>query len=189
MKLLVLAAPSGSGKTTLARRLMAAVPGLVFSVSATTRAPRAGERDGVDYYFLTPEVFRARLAAGDFLEHEEVYPNCFYGTLRPELERLAARPDVRAVVLDVDVQGAASVKRLYGAASRTVFVQPPSLAVLADRLHARGTETPERVAERLAKAERELAAAPAFDVVLVNDDLDRATAELVAHTEAFLGDA
>lgn len=189
MKLIVLTAPSGAGKTTLARRLMAAVPGLAFSVSATTREPRAGEADGRDYHFLTPDAFRAHLDAGDFLEHEEVYPGRFYGTLRPALDAHARQPGVRAVVLDIDVNGAASVKRLYGDRALTVFVAPPSLEVLGERLRARGTESDERVAVRLARAEMELAAAPTFDHLVVNDDLDRAAEELVALTEAFLGEA
>jgi len=186
VKLLVLTAPSGAGKTTLARRMMAAVPGLAFSVSATTREPRAGESDGRDYHFLSPEAFRAHLAAGNFLEHEEVYPGRFYGTLRPAIEALAARPDVRAVVLDIDVKGAANVKRIYGERARTVFVAPPSLEVLAARLRARGTESEDKIAVRLARAGMEMAAAPTFDHVVVNDDLDRATADLVALAEAFL---
>lgn len=189
MKLIVLTAPSGAGKTTLARRLMAAVRGLVFSVSATTREPRAGEADGRDYLFLSPDAFRAHIGAGDFLEHEEVYPGRFYGTLRPALEALGAQPGVRAVVLDVDVKGAASVKQLYGDRALTVFVAPPSLDVLAGRLRARGTESEDRLAVRLGRAEMELAAAPTFDHVVVNDDLRRATDELVALAEAFLGEA
>ena len=187
MKLIVLTAPSGAGKTTLARRLMAAVPGLVFSVSATTRPPRPGERDGVDYHFLTLGAFSARLDAGDFVEHEEVYPGRFYGTLAPDLAAAAARPGVRAVVLDVDVRGAANVKRLYGADALTLFIAPPSLDVLAERLRARGTETEAQVAVRLERAVMELRAAPTFDAVVVNGDLDAAAAETVAHVEAFLG--
>ncbi|HEX9952606.1 MAG TPA: guanylate kinase [Rubricoccaceae bacterium] len=187
MKLLVLTAPSGAGKTTIARRLMAAVPGLVFSVSATTRAPRQGERDGVDYHFLTPGAFAERLAAGEFVEHEEVYPGRFYGTLAPDLAALAAAPGTRAVVLDVDVKGATSVKRLYGDRALTLFIRPPSLAALADRLRARGTETEAQVETRLDRAEMEMRAAPTFDAVIVNDDLDAAVAETVARVEAFLG--
>ena len=186
MKLLVLTAPSGAGKTTIARRLMDRVPGLMFSVSATTRPPRPGEEDDVHYHFLSPDAFSARLATGDFLEHEEVYPGRFYGTLRPELEALAARPDVRAVVLDIDVKGALNVKRIYGDAALTLFVAPPSLHALADRLHARGTESEDQVAVRLERAEMELATAPQFDVTVVNDDLDRAVEETTAHVQAFL---
>ena len=186
MTLIVLTAPSGAGKTTIARRLMAEVDGLRFSVSATTRAPRPGETDGVDYVFLTPEAFTERLAAGDFLEHEEVYPGRFYGTLRQDVERVGATEGVRAVVLDIDVKGAVHVKELYGAAALTLFVAPPSLDALAARLHGRGTEQPEQVAMRLDRAQMELAHANAFDAVVVNDDLDAAVAETVAHVRAFL---
>ncbi|HEX8384974.1 MAG TPA: guanylate kinase [Rubricoccaceae bacterium] len=186
MKLIVLTAPSGAGKTTIARRLMAAVPGLRFSVSATTRSPRAGETDGVDYHFLSVGAFSERLDAGDFVEHEEVYPGRFYGTLAPELERLAASEGTRAVVLDVDVKGAASVKRLYGDRALTLFIQPPSLDALADRLRARGTESDAQVATRLARAEMEMRAAPSFDAVVVNDRLEEAVAETVARVVAFL---
>ena len=186
MKLLVLTAPSGAGKTTIARRLMDEVPGLRFSVSATTRPARPGEEDDVHYHFLTLGEFSERLEAGEFLEHEEVYPGRFYGTLRPELEALAAQADVRAVVLDIDVKGAVNVKRLYGDAALTLFVRPPSLAALAARLRARGTETPDRVAERLERAKMEVSMAPEFDAVVVNDDLDTAVAETVALVRAFL---
>ena len=186
MKLLVLTAPSGAGKTTLARRLMDEVPGLRFSVSATTRPARPGEENDVHYHFLTPDEFSARLAAGEFLEHEEVYPGRLYGTLRPELEAFAARDDVRAVVLDVDVKGAVNVKRLYGDAALTMFVEPPSLAALAERLQERGTEDAGRIAERLERAKMEISMAPEFDVVVVNDDLEAAVAEAKAHVRAFL---
>ncbi|HLT46964.1 MAG TPA: guanylate kinase [Rubricoccaceae bacterium] len=186
MKLIVLTAPSGAGKTTLARRVMAAVPGLRFSVSATTRPPRPGERDGVDYFFLSDDAFRAEVEAGAFVEYEEVYPGRFYGTLRRELERMAADPAVAAVVLDLDVKGAMSVKRLYGDRALTVFVRPPSLAVLAERLRARGTEDEDRLAVRLERAELELAYATACDAVVVNDDLEVAVAETVALVRAFL---
>src|SRR5690606_1858460 len=136
MKLIVLTAPSGAGKTTLARRVMEAVPGLRFSISATTRPPRPDERHGVDYFFLSREEFEAQREAGAFVEFEEVYPGRFYGTLRAELERLATST---AVVLDIDVKGALNVKRLYGDGALTVFIEPPSLGALAERLHARGT--------------------------------------------------
>lgn len=186
MKLLVLTAPSGAGKTTIAKRLMAEVAGLRFSVSATTRQPRENEVNDVAYHFLTLGEFSDRLKAGDFLEHEEVYPGRFYGTLRPELEALAAQDDVRAVVLDIDVKGALNVKKIYGDAARTLFIAPPSLQALADRLHARGTETEQQIAMRLERAGMELSLAPEFDLLVVNDDLDRAVAETIAHVRAFL---
>ena len=186
MKLLVLTAPSGAGKTTIARRLMAAVPGLRFSVSATTRDPRPAEAHGVDYFFLSPKEFLHRLSEGDFVEHEEVYPGRFYGTLREEVERTARGPGVRAVVLDVDVKGALNVKRLYGGQALTLFVEPPSLAALADRLHARGTEDEERIAVRLERAKMELGYAREFDATVVNDDLEAAVAETVGRVRAFL---
>ena len=186
MTLLVLTAPSGAGKTTLARRLMDEVPGLTFSVSATTRAPREGETDHVHYHFLDAGTFAERAEAGDFLEYEEVYPGRYYGTLRPELEALAARDDVRAVVLDIDVKGALNVKRVYGDDALTLFVQPPSLAALADRLRGRGTESEAQVAMRLKRAEMEIATAPEFDVTVVNDDLEVAVAETIGVVREFL---
>ena len=186
MKLIVLTAPSGAGKTTLARRLLRAVPGLRFSVSATTRAPRDNERDGIDYFFLPLDVFHQRLDAGHFLEHEEVYPGRFYGTLRPEMETLAARPDVDAVVLDIDVKGALNVKQLYGDAARTLFISPPSLDTLEARLRDRGSETETAIQERLARAGMELGTADRFDRVIVNDDLERAARDLIEDVQAFL---
>jgi guanylate kinase len=185
MKLLVLTAPSGAGKTTLARRLLAAVPGLRFSISATTRPPRDGERDGVHYHFLAEDDFRQRVAAGAFVEYEEVYPGRLYGTLRTEVEGRAV-PGVDGIVLDKDVKGALALKRLYGDRALTLFVAPPSLAELAVRLRARGTETEASLADRLARAEMELGYAAEFDHVVVNDDLERAAAETVALARSFL---
>lgn len=186
MRFLVLTAPSGAGKTTIAHRLMKEVPGLRFSVSATTRPPRTGERHGRDYLFLTPNEFEQRVADGDFVEHEEVYPGRFYGTLRDEIERIASSDEVRAAMLDVDVKGALNVKRLYGDRALTMFIEPPSLEALAERLRKRGTESEERIRIRLERAEMEIEMADRFDVVIVNNDLEDAVAETVRLTRAFL---
>ncbi|MEM1054705.1 MAG: guanylate kinase [Bacteroidota bacterium] len=188
MNLIVLTAPSGAGKTTIARRLMAEVPGLRFSVSATTRPPREGERDGVDYFFLSLGEFNDRIEADGFVEFEEVYPGRFYGTLKDQLEQAAidAADGGGGIVLDIDVKGALNVKRLYGADALTLFIAPPSLDALADRLHARGTESEDRVRVRLERAEMEMDHAKHVDRVIVNDDLDVAVDETVAAVRAFL---
>ena len=183
MKIVVLTAPSAAGKTTIARRLMEIVPGLRFSVSATTRAPRESEEHGIDYFFLSDDDFRARIDGEAFVEFEEVYSGTFYGTLRDELERVAT---AGAALLDIDVKGALNVKRLYGDRALTIFIQPPSLAVLAARLQNRGTEDDTSLAARLERARLEIDYATEFDEVVVNDDLDTAVAETVALVRAFL---
>jgi len=182
MKIVALTAPSGAGKTTIARRLTQALPETRFSVSATTRAPRSGERDGVDYFFLTEDAFRRRVEEGDFVEFES-YAGHLYGTLRSEIERIAAEG---VALLDIDVRGALNVKRLYGDEALTLFIKPPSLAVLAERLRNRRTESEEALATRLDRAEMEMAYAPDFDAVVVNDDLETAVAETVERVRAFL---
>jgi guanylate kinase len=172
-RLLLFAAPSGSGKTTIARHLLRCFPSeLAFSISATTRPPRGTEQDGVDYHFLAPEEFDRHVSAGDFLEYEEVYRGMFYGTLRSEIQRIWSTG--RYPVLDMDVEGALNLKRQLGERVYAVFVQPPSPAVLAERLRARGTDSEQKVRERLAKAQAELLYAPDFDCVLVNDELTAA---------------
>lgn len=183
MKIVVLTAPSGAGKTTIARRLMEAVPEARFSISATTRPPREGETDGIDYFFLTDDEFRSRISQGAFLEYEEVYPGKLYGTLRTELEKTAA---TGVALLDIDVKGAVNVKRLYGDRCLTLFIQPPSLATLAARLQSRKTETETSLADRLERAKHEIDYAGEFDVVVVNDDLDTAVDETVGHVRTFL---
>lgn len=182
-KLVVITAPSGAGKTTIARRLLAELPGLRFSVSATTRPPRAHEQDGVDYHFVSVEDFHRLKDEGALIEWEEVYPGRFYGTPRAELERLTPGG---ALLLDVDVKGALHIKELFGAHALTIFVAPPSLSVLEERLRARGTETDKTLHIRLAWARDELTYAPRFDHVVVNERLDTAVAETLALVRTFL---
>jgi guanylate kinase len=185
MRLVILTAPSGSGKTTIAHRLMEAAPELRFSVSATTRAPREGETHGKDYFFLSRDEFRQLIGADAFVEYEEVYPGVFYGTLHEEIERIGRQG---AALLDIDVKGALNVKRHYGDRALAVFIAPPSLATLAERLQGRGTETPQSLASRLERARLEIGYASEFDATVVNDDLDAAVAETVALVHPFLTD-
>lgn len=185
-KLIIFSAPSGSGKSTIVNFLREEHPeyDLQFSISATSRPPRGTEQDGVEYFFLSPEEFRARIAADEFLEYEEVYENRFYGTLKSQVERMVA--EGHNVVFDVDVKGGVNIKRFYGSRALAVFIQPPSIDELRRRLEGRATDSAEAIEERLQKASYELTFAPQFDVVLVNDDLDRAKAEAVAIMERFL---
>jgi guanylate kinase len=178
----VITGPSGVGKGTLIRGLLEQIPELELSVSATTRKPRPGEQDGVDYHFLTPEQFAAHVDAGDFVEHA-TYSGNMYGTLRSELER---RVDAgNPVVLEIEVQGARQVREAIPEAV-AVFIAPPSLEGLRTRLVGRGTDTPDEVDERLATAEGELEARPEFGHVVVNDRLEHATDELVGIVRAAL---
>lgn len=181
-RLVVISGPSGVGKSTLVVRLRSD-PRVYWSVSATTRAPRGGERDGVDYHFLTPEAFEARVRAEEFLEHAWVHDHR-YGTLREPLERAIDRGQVP--LLDLDIQGALVVMD-QGLGAYSVFILPPSFEDLEARLTARRTETPERLAKRLENARRELAFAPRYDARVVNDDLERALAELVRLIEEHIG--
>lgn len=167
----------------MARHVLDTFPEMRFSVSATTRPRRPGEVDGVHYYFLTHEDFHDRVARGAFLEYEEVYPGLFYGTLHSEVDRLLAH---HPVLFDVEVDGALNIKRHFGDRALTVFIRPPSLDVLAERLRARKTETPATIAARLRRAERELAAADRFDAVVLNDDLPTAVRETLSLVESFL---
>jgi guanylate kinase len=181
--IVVLTAPSGAGKTTIAHRVLEAMPELQFSVSATTRAARPDETNGEDYHFLSTEEFKRRIEAGDLLEHEEVYPGQFYGTLRSEIED---RVEDGPVLLDIDVNGARNVKRLYGDDALVIFVAPPSIDELQRRLEGRGTEDRESLRDRLNRAERELETIDACDAVVVNDDLDTAVEETLVRIRQFL---
>ena len=184
-KLIIFSAPSGSGKSTIINKLMSEY-GLRgrFSISATSRKPRGSERDGVEYYFLSEENFRKRIGEGDFLEYEEVYPGCFYGTLRSEVDRTLAQGE--NVILDIDVQGGLNVKKIYGDRALTLFIQPPSIERLRERLERRGTDAPEVIERRLAKAETELSFAPKYDAIVVNDDLEEACQAAARAIEDFL---
>lgn len=185
-KLIIFSAPSGSGKSTIINYLLTQNLRLRFSISATSRAPRGTEKNGVEYYFLSPEEFRARIAAGDFLEYEEVYKDKFYGTLKSEVERILAEGD--NVIFDVDVVGGCNIKKYYGDRALSMFIQPPSIEELRSRLEGRATDAPEVIESRIAKAAYELSFAPQFDVVVVNDDLDKAKAEALRIIQNFIED-
>ena len=174
-KLIIFSAPSGAGKTTIVKHLLQKGFNLGFSVSATSREARHTETHGKDYYFLSPEEFAQKLEADEFLEWEEVYKGTSYGTLKSEVERI--RNKGKNVIFDVDVIGGLNIKKYYGDEALAVFVQPPSVEELRTRLTSRSTETEEKIAMRIAKAEHELSFAPKFDVVIVNDDLEKAFRE------------
>ncbi len=180
---IVLTAPSGAGKTTIAHRVMEAMPDLQFSVSATTRPPRNDEVDGEDYFFLSVDEFQQRIDNGDLLEYEEVYPDRLYGTLRSEIEE---KSKDGPVLLDIDVEGALNVMDLYGDDALVLFIAPPSKEELRRRLKKRGTEDNDELADRLARADRELEKADAFDDVIVNDDLVPAVQETLTRIRQFL---
>lgn len=174
-KLVIFSAPSGSGKSTIINYLLQKNLNLKFSVSATSRPPRVTERDGVEYYFLTPQQFREKIEAGEFLEYEEVYKDRFYGTLKEPVEKML--DEGINVVFDVDVVGGCNIKKYYGNRALSIFIQPPSVEELRRRLESRGTDAPEVIADRVAKAEFELGFAGKFDVVIINDDLQKAQDE------------
>ncbi len=184
--MLIVSAPSGSGKSTIVQWLMQEHPELklYFSISCTSRAPRGTEQNGVEYFFLTPEAFKAKIQNNEFLEYEEVYENRFYGTLKQQVER--QREDGQNVVFDVDVKGGINIKKHYGDEALSLFIQPPSVEELRRRLEGRGTDTPEAIEQRLAKAQYELTFAPQFDHVIVNDDLETAKQTALQIVKAFL---
>jgi guanylate kinase len=171
-KLIILSAPSGTGKSTLVQYLLTRPFDLEFSVSATSRPPRGSEQNGKDYYFLSKEEFQKKIAQNEFLEYEEVYPGCYYGTLRSEIDRIAAKG--KNIIFDVDVLGGLNIKKQYNGRALAIFIAPPSLEELKNRLTIRGIDPPEMIAKRLEKAEFEMSFAPKFDVVIVNDDLEKA---------------
>ncbi|GAB2986367.1 guanylate kinase [Mucilaginibacter puniceus] len=181
-KLIIFSAPSGAGKTTIVQHLLTKFPELEFSVSATTREPRGSEENDKAYHFITKEEFLHLIAKKQFVEFEEVYSGTFYGTLRTEIERIWKKG--KTVIFDIDVEGGLHLKRKYDGNALAIFVQPPSLEVLKERLIGRGTDSPEKLKERFAKAEKELNYAPKFDIILKNYDLQTACLEaeiLVKH--------
>lgn len=175
-KLVVVVAPSGSGKTTMARRLLVDFPNLQFSVSATTRPPREGEQHGREYFFLSDEQFDERVDAGEFLEWETFYNGRRYGTLKPEVDRLLKKGYF--ILLDLEVNGAINVKRIYGDRCLAVFICPPSIEILKDRLQQRGTETPESLSVRLERVAYEMTFKDRFDACVVNDELETAYSQV-----------
>ena len=185
MKVLIFSAPSGSGKSTLINYLMQQGLNLHFSISATSRPPRGTEQNGVEYFFLTPDEFRAHIAAGDFLEYQEVYENRFYGTLQQQVDNQLA--EGQHVVCDVDVLGALNIKRHYGEQALSLFIQPPSIDTLRQRLIARGTDSMETIEQRIARAEFELSFATQFDRIIVNDELEKAVSETYQAISMFIG--
>lgn len=185
-KIIIFSAPSGSGKSTIINFLMQQNLNLAFSISATSRPPRGTEQHGVEYFFLTPEDFRQRIANGEFLEYEEVYKDRFYGTLKEQVEKQLEKG--QNVVLDVDVKGGCNIKNYYGNRALSIFIQPPSIEALRQRLNGRGTDSPEVIEDRIARAEYELGFAGKFDTVVVNDDLEKAQQEALQILKNFLNE-
>ena len=184
-KIIIISAPSGTGKSTIINALLdRGEIDMKFSISAANRQPRGEEVHGVNYYFLSDDEFRSAIAQDAFVEYEEVYPGRFYGTLKSEVERITA--EGHNVILDIDVKGGLNVKKLYGEDALSIFIQPPGLEVLRQRLTSRATDSAEAIEQRLAKAEYELSFAPEFDRVVVNDSLDRAVAEVDTVIKNFL---
>lgn len=183
-KVLIFSAPSGSGKSTIVNHLLELHPEIEFSVSATSRPPRGTEKDGVEYLFYSADVFRALVAEGKFVEYEQVYTDRFYGTLKSEVNRIWGKGHV--IIFDVDVKGGVNLKKYFGDSALSVFIQAPSVEELRRRLVARGTDTPEAIEQRVAKAAEEMTYAPQFDKVLVNDRLEDAFREAEEMVDDFL---
>ena len=185
-KLIIFSAPSGSGKSTLVNYLMEQHPELqlAFSISCTSRAPRGKEKNGVEYFFLSPEEFKKKIANDEFLEYEEVYEDRFYGTLKSQVEVQSQAG--QNVVFDVDVKGGVNIKKHYGSRALSVFIQPPSVEELRNRLVGRATDAPEVIEQRLNKAEYELSFADKFDRIVINDDLEKAKVDVYNVIKQFL---
>lgn len=184
-KIIILTAPSGAGKTTVKSKLLAALTKeLSFSVSATTRKIRGNEQEGIDYHFTNEEVFKKLIEKKAFIEWEMVYPGLYYGTTIEELNRIWKEEKVP--VLDIDVKGALNVKKQFGNLVLSIFIEPPSIAVLKERLEKRGTDTAETILTRINKATEELQYKELFDEVVLNDDIERASAEVIALVRQFI---
>ena len=174
-KVIIFSAPSGAGKSTIVGHLLEKFPFLEFSVSATSRPPRGSEQNGKEYYFITADEFRRKIAAGELVEYQEVYQGSFYGTLKSEVERIWAKGHI--ILFDIDVKGGVNLKKLYGNKAMAVFIQPPGLKVLEERLRNRGTDTEAAIETRIHKAIEEMTYAPDFDKVIVNDKLEDSFAQ------------
>ena len=185
-KVLIFSAPSGSGKSTIVNHILGLHPEVEFSVSATSRLPRGEEKDGVEYFFYSADIFRLLVRDDKFVEFEEVYPDRFYGTLKAEVNRIWSRGHV--IIFDVDVKGGVNLKKYFGDQALSVFIQAPSVEVLRERLVKRGTDSAEDIEKRVAKAAEEMTYAPQFDKVLINDDLATAFAESEEMVNAFLSE-
>ena len=185
-KVIIFSAPSGSGKTTIINYLLAQNLPLQFAISATSRAPRGNEKDGVEYYFLNPQTFKEKIENGEFIEYEEVYKDTFYGSLKSEVERILLSGN--HVIFDVDVAGGCRIKKYYGKRALSIFVQPPSIEELSRRLNARGTDAPDMIERRLSKAQYELGFAPEFDIIIINDILEKAQTETYKTVQKFIND-
>lgn len=183
-KLIIFSAPSGSGKSTIINHLLDRGLNLCFSISATSRAPRGEEKHGKEYFFLTPDDFRKRIANNEFIEYEEVYPDRFYGTLKSEVDHLLEQG--KNVIFDVDVVGGCNIKNFYKDKALSVFIQPPSIEELRKRLHGRATDSPEVIEQRISKAEFELGYATKFDKVIINDNLNEAQEKAFEVIKAFV---
>lgn len=183
-KVIIFSAPSGSGKSTIVNHLLTQDLGLEFSVSATSRRPRGEEQNGREYYFFSRDEFEQKIGNGEFLEWEEVYPGCFYGTLLSEIDRIWQKG--RTVVFDVDVIGGINIKKKFGHDALSIFIQAPSVEELRNRLVGRATDSPEKIEERISKAEYEMSFASQFDTILVNGQLETALAEAEKTVREFL---
>jgi guanylate kinase len=185
-KIIIFSAPSGAGKTTIVRHLLSKNQNFAFSVSATSRKPRGKELNGVDYFFMTCDEFKIKIRNNEFLEWQEVYPDCFYGSLKSEVDKILN--EGKNILFDVDVVGGSNIKKIYGDRALALFIQPPSISELEKRLIARSTDNKEDIRERIEKAKRELDYSHLFDVIIVNDTLEHALQETEDRVKAFLSE-